>query len=71
MINQYSDSDVFERLQKTGIWVRPNVKNTWALHHDNALCNTIISVNEILASKIFLQSSVSFDPLSLFSHGEI
>ena len=31
--------------------VRPNIKNNWVLHHDNAPCHTVISVNQFLASK--------------------
>ncbi|GFS74504.1 putative transposase [Trichonephila clavipes] len=31
--------------------VRPYIKNTWVLHHDNALCHTAISVNRFLASE--------------------
>ena len=27
------------------------INNTWVLHHDNAPCDTAISINEILASK--------------------
>jgi hypothetical protein len=31
--------------------VRPNIKNTWVLHHDNAPCHTDISINQFLATK--------------------
>ncbi|GFX89248.1 putative transposase [Trichonephila clavipes] len=31
--------------------VRPSIKNSWVLHHDNAPCHTAISVNRFLASK--------------------
>ena len=31
--------------------VRPEIADTWMLHHDNAACHTAISVNEFLAIK--------------------
>lgn len=43
--------EVLERLRKRVIRVRPNIKNKWVLHHDNAPCHTAISINEFLASK--------------------
>jgi len=32
--------------------VRPEIADTWMLHHDNAPCHTAISVNEFLAKKV-------------------
>jgi len=45
--------EVLERLRKTVHRVRPEIVDTWMLHHDNAPCHTAISVNEFLAKKIF------------------
>lgn len=50
-VNQHFYREVLERLRKRVIRVRPNIKNTWVLHHDNAPCHTAISINEFLASK--------------------
>jgi len=33
--------------------VRPEITDTWMLHHDNAPCHTAISVNGFLAKKYF------------------
>ena len=33
------------------VLVRPEIADTWMLHHDNAPCHTAISVNEFLAKK--------------------
>ena len=40
-------------LKKRVHCVRPEIVDTWMLHHDNAPCHTAISVNEFLAKKIF------------------
>ena len=40
-----------ERLRKRVHRVRPEIVDTWMLHHDNAPCHTSISVNEFLAKK--------------------
>jgi hypothetical protein len=50
-VNQHFYKEVLERLRKRVIWVRPNIKNTWVLHHDNAPCHTAISINQFLATK--------------------
>lgn len=50
-VNQHFYREVLERLRKRVIRVRPNIKNNWVLHHDNAPCHTAISINEYLASK--------------------
>lgn len=39
--------EVLERLTKE----RPNIKNNWALHHNNVPCHTVILTTEFLASK--------------------
>ena len=31
--------------------VRPGIARTWMLHHNNAPCNTAVSINEFLAEK--------------------
>jgi len=50
-VNQHIYKEVLERLRKRVIRVRPNIKNTWVLHHDNAPCHTAISINQFLATK--------------------
>ena len=40
--------EVLERLRKRVHHVRPEIADTWMLHHDNAPCHTAISVNEFL-----------------------
>lgn len=50
-VNQHFYREVLEKLRKRVIRVRPNIKNNWVLHHDNAPCHTAISINEFLASK--------------------
>ncbi|XP_066258179.1 histone-lysine N-methyltransferase SETMAR-like [Euwallacea similis] len=50
-VNKHFYREVLERLRKRFIRVRPNIKNNWALHHDNAPCHTAISINEFLARK--------------------
>ena len=49
--NQVLYKDVLERLRKRVIHVRPNIADKWMLHHDNALCHTVLSVTECLISK--------------------
>uniref|UniRef100_A0A2S2NRT1 Mariner Mos1 transposase n=1 Tax=Schizaphis graminum TaxID=13262 RepID=A0A2S2NRT1_SCHGA len=50
-VNQHFYKEVLERLRKRVIWVRPNIKNTWVLHHDNAPCHRVISIIQFLAAK--------------------
>ncbi|GFT00902.1 putative mariner transposase [Trichonephila clavipes] len=50
-VNQHFYREVLERLRKRVMHVRPNIKNSWVLHLDNAPCHTAISVNRFLASK--------------------
>jgi len=50
-VNQHFYRKVLERLRKRVMRMRPNIKNNWVLHHDNAPCHTAISVNQFLASK--------------------
>lgn len=50
-VNQHFYRKVLENLRKRVMRVRPNIKNNWVLHHDNAPCHTAISINEFLASK--------------------
>ncbi|GFX40039.1 putative transposase [Trichonephila clavipes] len=50
-VNQHFYREVLERLRKRVMRVRPNIKNSWVLHHDNAPCHTAISVNRFFASK--------------------
>ncbi|CAK9827046.1 hypothetical protein ANTRET_LOCUS4785 [Anthophora retusa] len=53
--------------------VRPNIKNNWVLHHDNAPCHMAISINVCLASKNIPLApqppySPDLSPLSEFQH---
>jgi len=50
-VNQTFYRDVFERLRKRVARVRPGIKRTWMLHHDNAPCHKAISINKFLAEK--------------------
>ncbi|GFW65801.1 putative mariner transposase [Trichonephila clavipes] len=50
-VNQHFYREVLERLRKRVMRVRPNIKNSWVLHHDDAPCRTEISMNRFLASK--------------------
>jgi len=50
-VNKQSYREVLERLRKGVHRVRPEIADTWMLHHDNAPCHTAISVNECLAKK--------------------
>jgi len=52
VIKQYY-REVLEGLRKRVHRVRPEIADTWMLHHDNAPCHTAISVNECLAKKGF------------------
>jgi len=51
IVNQQFYKEVLEKLRKRVIRVRPNIKNTWVLYHDNAPCHTAISINQFLATK--------------------
>jgi len=50
-VNKQYHHEVLERLRKRVHRVRPEIADTWMLHHDNALCHTAISVNELLTKK--------------------
>ena len=50
-VNQHFYRAVLERLRKRVARVRPDIKDTWMLHHDNAPCHTALSVTEFLARK--------------------
>jgi len=47
-VNQHFYKEVFERLRKRVIRVRPNIR---VMHYDNAPCHTAISINQFLATK--------------------
>jgi predicted nucleic acid-binding Zn ribbon protein len=49
--NQQCCREVLERLRKRVHRARPEIADTWMLHHDNAPCHTAISVNEFLTKK--------------------
>ena len=51
--------EVLERLRKTVHRVRPEIVDTWMLHHDNAPCHTAISVNEFLAKERYFSDSAA------------
>jgi len=50
-VNELCYREFLERLIKRVHRVRPEIANTWVLHHDNAPCHTAISVNQFLAKK--------------------
>jgi len=50
-VNKQYYCKVLERLRKRVHRVRPEIADTWVLHHSNAPCHTPISVNEFLAKK--------------------
>ena len=50
-VNQYFYREVLERLRKHVARVRPDIKEKWMLHHDNAPCHTALSITKFLAKK--------------------
>ena len=50
-VNQFDYREILERLRKRVVRARPSIADNWMLHHDNAPCNTAISVIEFLAKK--------------------
>ena len=58
-VNKQYSREVLERLRKRVHLVRPEIADTWMLHHDNAPCHTAISVNEFLAKKYFSGSAAN------------
>jgi transposase len=50
-VNRQYYREVLERLRKRVHRVRPEIANTWMLHHDNALCHRAVSVDEFLTKK--------------------
>ena len=50
-VNKQYYLEVLERLRNRVHPVRPEIADTWMLHHDNAPCHTAISVKEFLAKK--------------------
>ena len=50
-VNQFYYREILERLRKRVFRVRPSISDNWMLHHDNAPCNTAISLIEFLAKK--------------------
>ncbi|GFV88227.1 putative transposase [Trichonephila clavipes] len=50
-VNEHFYRYALERLRKSVMRLRPNIKNSWVLHRDNAPCYTTISVKRYLASK--------------------
>ncbi|KAL4085370.1 hypothetical protein QTP88_027229 [Uroleucon formosanum] len=58
-MNQKFYKEVLEKLRKRVICVRPKIKNTWVLYHDNAPCHAAISINQFLATK---NIPVAFQP---------
>jgi len=47
-VNKQYYREFLERLRKRVHRVRPEIADTWALHHDKAPCHTAISMNEFL-----------------------
>ena len=54
-VNKQYYREVLEWLRKRVHRVWPEIADTWTLHHDNASCHTVISVNEFLAKKKVFQ----------------
>ena len=50
-VNQHFYREVLERLKKLVARVRPDIKEKWMLHHDNAPCHTALSITEFLAKR--------------------
>jgi len=50
-VNQTFYRQVLERLRNRVARVRPGIARTWMLHHDNAPCHTVVSINGFLAEK--------------------
>ena len=50
-VNQFYYREIFERLRRRVVRVRPSIADNWMLHQDNAPCHTAISVIEFLAKK--------------------
>jgi len=50
-VNKQYYREVFERLRKRVHLVRPEIADTWMVHHESAPCHTDNSVNEFLAKQ--------------------
>jgi len=50
-VNQTFYREVLERPRKRVACERPGIARTWMLHHDNAPCHTVASINEFLAEE--------------------
>jgi len=50
-VNQTFYREVLERFTKMVARVLPGIARPWILHHDNAPCNTAVSINKFLAEK--------------------
>jgi len=58
-VNKQYYCEFLERLRKKAHRVRPEIAETWMLHHDNAPCHTANSVNEFLAKVYFSGSAAT------------
>ena len=58
-VNKQYYREFLERLRKRVHRVRPEIADTWMLHHDNAPCHTAIFVNEFLAKKRYFSGSAA------------
>ena len=63
-VNQQYYREFHERLRKRVHRVRPEIADTWMLHHNNALCHSVISMNEFLTKK-----SIAVVPQPQYSPG--
>ena len=50
-VNKQYFREALERLRKKVHRVRPEITDTWMLHHDNTPCHTVIPMNEFLPKK--------------------
>ena len=62
MINQHFYREVLERLRKRVTQVRPDIKDKWMLHHENAPCHMALSNTEFLEKSILVASEPPHSP---------
>ena len=58
-VNKQYYYEVLEGLRKRVHRDRPEIADTWMLHHDNTPCHTAISVNEFFGQKRYFSGSAA------------
>ena len=58
-VNKQYYRELLEWLRKRVHRVRPEIADTWMLHHDNAPCHTAISMNGFWAQKMYFSGSAA------------